>query len=190
MSVAEPRPGERPDYFSPPQYSYFLMCNQAQGVMHMPSHPQVQLGDSGNDVKVAQQHLIDRGYSVGPTGADGIFGHNTEMGVRHYQIDRSDDPHFPPHPRPLALQWPLAVDGVVGRETWGRLDPDQIKEGSADHRHVYLLQRMLKRLSFDPGPIDGVFGPHTTSAVKAFQAFMTIKVDGIVGPITWKALRS
>ncbi len=41
---------------------------------------------------------------------------------------------------------------------------------------------------FNPGPIDGQFGPKTQAAVKAFQTREKIEVDGIVGPQTWKYL--
>lgn len=50
------------------------------------------------------------------------------------------------------------------------------------------LQDMLKRLGHNPGPIDGVFGPKTEAAVKAFQKAARIAVDGVVGPVTWSKL--
>lgn len=51
------------------------------------------------------------------------------------------------------------------------------------------LQALLKNRGFDPGPIDGVFGPVTEQAVMAFQKQAGIAVDGLVGPITWQNLR-
>jgi len=53
---------------------------------------------------------------------------------------------------------------------------------------VEWLQRALHALGFDPGPIDGIFGPRTEAAVIEFQRTMGIQVDGIVGPQTWAAL--
>lgn len=50
------------------------------------------------------------------------------------------------------------------------------------------LQKSLASLGFDPGPIDGDFGPQTLSAVLAFQAHAGIAVDGICGPLTWGAI--
>ena len=50
------------------------------------------------------------------------------------------------------------------------------------------LQQLLMQAGFDPGTVDGVFGPGTESAVKAFQASRGLLVDGIVGRQTLAAL--
>jgi peptidoglycan hydrolase-like protein with peptidoglycan-binding domain len=47
--------------------------------------PTLSQGDTGTAVQVAQQDLIALGYSVGPTGADGDFGQNTENALTAYQ---------------------------------------------------------------------------------------------------------
>src|SRR5260370_15617436 len=59
-----------------------------------------------------------------------------------------------------------------------------LKRGSSDPA-VCDLQQALKTLGHDPGPIDGVFGANTESAVKAFQQAREIPADGIVGRVTW-----
>ena len=148
-------------------------------------HNIIQPGSTGPDVKLAQEQLNQRGATL---AADGIFGPLTENAVRAYQTARSAAP-----PGPYALNWPLVVDGIVGNETWGRLDPPLTEEGSQDHRHVRLLQALLKKSGApgaDPGPVDGVFGNHTKAAVIAFQGFAGIAKDGKVGPITWGKLHS
>jgi len=53
---------------------------------------------------------------------------------------------------------------------------------------VATLQSRLNAAGFNPGPIDGVFGPQTQAAVRAFQASRGLVADGIVGPRTWGAL--
>ena len=52
---------------------------------------------------------------------------------------------------------------------------------------VSALQNALKRFdaTTDPGPIDGDFGPRTEAAVRAYQSYQNITVDGIVGHQTW-----
>ena len=61
-------------------------------------------GDTGAAVKAMQAMLICRGFAVGPDGADGDFGQNTENAVRGFQNCAA-----------------IAVDGLCGRITAGRL---------------------------------------------------------------------
>src|SRR3990167_3780386 len=49
-------------------------------------------------------------------------------------------------------------------------------------------QSLLKSAGFDPGKIDGKFGPKTETATRAFQAARKLVVDGVIGSLTCKAL--
>ncbi|MGV9901635.1 peptidoglycan-binding domain-containing protein [Streptomyces sp. NPDC003388] len=57
-------------------------------------------------------------------------------------------------------------------------------------------QCLLKKIGFDPGTIDGVFGSNSKAAARAFQSYVNdrsgytvMTVDGIVGSQTWPELR-
>lgn len=50
------------------------------------------------------------------------------------------------------------------------------------------LQRKLTKAGYYIGIIDGIFGIVTDRGVRAFQSRNSIKVDGIVGPVTWNML--
>ncbi len=54
---------------------------------------------------------------------------------------------------------------------------------------VARLQRQLKKLGFNPGKIDGDFGPATRAALIAFQKSSGLLADGIAGPRTLGALK-
>ncbi|MFO1209222.1 MAG: peptidoglycan-binding domain-containing protein [Amaricoccus sp.] len=53
---------------------------------------------------------------------------------------------------------------------------------------VKRVQTALKRRGFAAGDSDGVFGPHTDAAVRAFQLTKGLAADGEVGPRTMEAL--
>jgi hypothetical protein len=53
---------------------------------------------------------------------------------------------------------------------------------------VRAVQKALREQSYHPGPLDGVYGPQTASAVRDFQAAHGLVADGEVGPLTAKAL--
>lgn len=83
----------------------------------------------------------------------------------------------------------------LGREAQGVNSVEDITADSATFLRagskgiaVEDLQRKLAAAGFDPGPIDGAFGPKTMAAVRAFQQAKGCQVDGIVGPETRAAL--
>ena len=62
-----------------------------------------------------------------------------------------------------------------------------VEDGSA---HVRQLQRALRNGAYEPGPVDGVYGPLTEGAVRRFQEAHGLPIDGIVGPQTGTTLRA
>lgn len=63
-----------------------------------------------------------------------------------------------------------------------------LKSGSRGAQ-VLDAQKELKAAGFNPGPLDGIFGPKTQAAVKSFQKAHGLAQDGIIGPKTWGALK-
>ncbi|RXI44168.1 N-acetylmuramoyl-L-alanine amidase [Clostridium tetani] len=57
-----------------------------------------------NNVKIIQEKLMEKGYSIGSYGADGYFGDTTLNAIKSFQRDNG-----------------ILVDEIVGRDTWGRL---------------------------------------------------------------------
>ena len=70
--------------------------------------------------------------------------------------------------------------------------PASLQSGSSG-QSVRQLQYMLNVVSQFVNSIptvaeDGIFGEATQNAVRAFQRFAGLTVDGVVGPATWNAL--
>jgi peptidoglycan hydrolase-like protein with peptidoglycan-binding domain len=133
--------------------------------------PLVRRGDQAHPVPSLQYLLRARGHSV---AVDGIFGPKTDAAVRAFQQSRN-----------------LAVDGIVGPKTWTALII-QVRQGSQGDA-VRAVQEEFQFRTGEPGQglqVDGIFGPNTDAAVRGFQQALQITVDGIVGPVTWRALVS
>jgi peptidoglycan hydrolase-like protein with peptidoglycan-binding domain len=129
--------------------------------------PLEQEGSKGEDVRTVQYLVTAQGHS---TGVDGIFGPLTKAAVEAFQSSRG-----------------LGVDGIVGPQTWPQLII-QVRQGSSGDA-VRAVQSQIHGRGAGGGlAIDGIFGPLTNDAVRAFQTLLGLSVDGIVGPQTWNHL--
>jgi len=72
------------------------------------SRPTLKKGDKGVYVTLAQTELLNQGYDLGKWGVDGSFGTATEKAVKTFQLDNN-----------------LTVDGIIGKDTWDKLDGGQ-----------------------------------------------------------------
>ena len=135
--------------------------------------PVVRRGDDIFPVRTLQQLLRARSHHV---AVDGNFGPATEAAVKAFQQGAG-----------------LTADGVVGPQTWPKLVV-QVKKGSSGDA-VRGVQEVIKFHDQSGGEappvqIDGIFGPRTDKWVRGFQTAVGTASDGIVGPITWRALVS
>jgi len=55
-------------------------------------------------------------------------------------------------------------------------------------RSVEQLQKMLKKVGYYHGPVNGIYDPQTVKSVKKFQKETGLEPDGIVGNATWQVL--
>jgi peptidoglycan hydrolase-like protein with peptidoglycan-binding domain len=69
----------------------------------------------------------------------------------------------------------------------GSVSPWPLVKKGDQQLPVQTLQYLLRARGHSVA-VDGIFGPNTDSAVRAFQQEKNLLVDGIVGPNTWSAL--
>ncbi len=148
-------------------------------------------GSSGQNVRLVQFWLkIARTVytSLESVTVDGKFGAGTAAAVRRFQ-----------------RYFGLTADGVVGRTTWQKLYevyndianrllssslrpgeyPGVLRSGSTGtavrELQFYLYLMSAYESSIPPVSIDGKFGADTERAVRAYQRFAGLTVDGVVG---------
>jgi peptidoglycan hydrolase-like protein with peptidoglycan-binding domain len=106
--------------------------------------------------------------AAAPLEVDGDFGPKTTEAVRAFQAGHK-----------------LTVDGKVGNQTWPELIIE-VRSGSKGNAVRAVQSQIRSRSGWLT--IDGIFGAETESAVRSFQSFCHLSIDGIVGPNTWNAL--
>ena len=141
-------------------------------------------GSTGEDVQELQ---IKLSQFYGPILAvDGEYGSETERVVIRFQGECT-----------------LAVDGVVGEQTWCYLNDmlpyvrshqTPLRKGDQGNEVKYIQARLngyfapRETDAYQSLAADGNFGSKTETEVKRFQALVPLKPDGIVGSKTWQAL--
>jgi spermidine/putrescine-binding protein len=73
----------------------------------------------------------------------------------------------------------LLFTAVWQSEGWGK-GQAQGQDTIVDRDKVKESQEALKKLGYEPGPIDGKFGPATLASVEVFQQDLGMKVDGLL----------
>jgi len=136
------------------------------------NYPVVRTGSKGNFVTILQYLLNENGANL---VVDGNFGGNTQRAVIEFQRNNN-----------------LTQDGIVGRNTWSKLlnlnpSSEVLRRGVKSSAVLY-LQKLLLSYLYPISNLDGIFGPETERAVRAFQSENGIGVDGIVGRNTWQTL--
>lgn len=145
-----------------------------------------QNGSSGADVGLIQEWLNglhSRWPGIITLNVDGKMGNRTETAVKQYQNAVG-----------------LNADGKVGPDTWNSLYNSYAAIHGAGEQYPGVLLRSgsrgaavrsaqlrlnTKGALLNP---DGIFGPSTMAATKAFQKANGLSVDGIIGPKTWARL--
>lgn len=117
-------------------------------------------------VAYLQQALHELGYPVGTI--DGFYGENTTEALAEFQSDN-------------------------GLESTGHLDTDTIEaieaqNDSTEHLLVEAIQTQLAELGLYPGPIDGLWGSGTESAVSMFQEQSSLETTGHLDEATFGLL--
>ena len=128
---------------------------------------------------VAALQVALRRHGIYAGTVDGLLGPATKRAVRRFQQRAG-----------------LRPDGVVGPRTrhalgrFGRhaLGSRQLAAGSTGW-DVAELQFLLAWHGFPSGPFDGFFARHTDRALRRFQRWAGLSVDGVAGPAVFGALR-
>jgi peptidoglycan hydrolase-like protein with peptidoglycan-binding domain len=133
--------------------------------------PELSEGQNRWEVSVVKFMLVDFGY-LDVNHADEQFDERLTEAVESYQAAREITP-----------------DGVVGETTWEALSTDLglVRRGDSGNLVKAVQQALIAGYGYDL-LLDGQFGPATEGAVREYQGVQGIDADGIVGPITFRAL--
>lgn len=112
-------------------------------------------------------------------GHVGFFMGYTKSGKSIYCLggNQDDEVNIQTYPLDRILDFISLTDHVNSNL---QIPTGYLRQGDSNN-HVKHLQQLLKQLDFLSGSADGVFGPKTEAALRAFQKKYEITVDGIYG---------
>ncbi|MEC8522549.1 MAG: peptidoglycan-binding protein [Actinomycetota bacterium] len=142
----------------------------------------VSKGTVGSAAKAVQQLLIDAGVNL-RGGADGDFGRVSEAALKEYQKDHGLDQTGVADEATL-----LALTGSVVAVPSEYAQLVGLRPGALGDSVAALQRRLLDIGITVRGGVDGVFGPATAQALKAFQDQRGLDKTGIVDEVTAVAL--
>jgi peptidoglycan hydrolase-like protein with peptidoglycan-binding domain len=142
----------------------------------------LKYGSLGSDVKALQQALIDAGIRV-RGGADGVFGLSTQTALETYQATKGLG-----QSGRVDEATANALASVAGTTTSGNSPMMGLKYGALGNTVKQLQQTLIDVGVSVRGGADGIFGPATIKAVKAFQSSQGIEPTGQVDAATVAAL--
>ncbi len=160
----------------------------------------ISAGADGPEVAAIQQRLEVHGFAIGTI--DGSYGSRTTSAVSAFQqakglnsdgiVDKETWTALaidPPAPASESVQSNPPIDSNASTEKRDTVEnrTTALTKGAAGSK-VKTLQVRLEMQGYDPGPIDGIFGARTATAVKSFQQYKGLRADGVVDEITWKAI--
>lgn len=138
-------------------------------------------GDSGEAVRLLQRRLGAAGFLPVHGVEPATYCDRTERAVREFQQDRG---------LPVTGVCDDVTLNVLVEAAWALGDRVLVlRSPNLRGDDVAELQRLLSRLGFDCGRIDGIFGPLAARAVSDFQLNAGLDSDGVCGPMTIDALR-
>jgi peptidoglycan hydrolase-like protein with peptidoglycan-binding domain len=134
---------------------------QRLGTAAKAAHAKTKRGAT-DAVRVVQLRLKDVGFDPGPI--DGIHGAKTQAALAALNSGCAMLRDFSAAPENTA-----GASGERSAAVITETPEDQSGEPS-NREAVRLLQARLRDAGFDPGPVDGVVGPRTRSALQKYQA--------------------
>jgi peptidoglycan hydrolase-like protein with peptidoglycan-binding domain len=111
--------------------------------------------------RVVQLRLKDAGFDPGPI--DGIHGAKTQAALVSLRSGCALLKNF-------SLASEATAAGISEHSAAISADNFESPSGANNRGTVKSLQARLRNAGFDPGPIDGVLGPRTRSALQQYQA--------------------
>jgi len=121
-------------------------------------------GDSGDAVRKIQKRLSELGYPVGRV--DGVYGAQTQLAINLF----CNAIHVREH-----NYIPVSVQKKLLAKNAPYYDPYLPLQKGDQGVSVLYMQEQLKKMGYDPGKLDGIYGEDTVAAVAEFQVDYKIK---------------